>query len=77
MSRQSTTRQARRDLRRHGCTCHPTITHIGQATARANGARAGGFIRHERGCRLGDQVARLNQRGVLPALFTYTSRCGR
>jgi len=75
--RQSATRQARRELRRQGCTCHPAITPVDKATARANGAVAGGMIRHETGCTLGDHVLRLNRLGLFPALYTTATRCDR
>jgi len=67
--RQSVARQLRRDLRRHGCTCHPTITHVPPNTPRPSGATAGGFVRHQSGCRLGDRVVDLNRRGIAPAII--------
>jgi hypothetical protein len=60
-------RSDRRQLRRMGCRCHPTIVELG-------GGRA--VVRHEHGCPFGQQVRHRNIAGQVPVITVRTGRCG-
>lgn len=66
-------REALADLRRHGCTCTPTMLPV-PAELWPPDAIYGWAVRHELGCVLGDLVLAENQRGRYPALWAAPGR---
>ncbi len=77
--RRAEDRRIRRDLGQEGCRCIPTIAPVDESTAKAAGAQSGAYIRHERGCPLGDRVLAYNDRGIFPAMWVNraSGRCSR
>lgn len=78
MTGRSFPRTIRRELRRSGCTCRPTVDVLPKVIVEAKkGATDGALVRHETGCVLGDAVAAENRVGIIPETIYHGSRCDR